>query len=107
MSLATLSQLSQQILLPSQKVVLTVTCNKMQLRDTICKQLVNVNQQLHTSDIHKLVVTGQDEVPIEVHMGIMTKYQDLHITRGGIIHQMCELAICITVVYDDTDVSFF
>lgn len=51
-------KLSQQTPLPPQKVVLTVTRNKIQLIDIICKQLVDMYQQHHADDEHKLVITG-------------------------------------------------
>lgn len=64
--------------------------------------------------MHKLVITGQNEVPVEVHKGIVINHRDLKTSQEEadviIIHQMCELADnnvhCITVVCDDTDVSF-
>ena len=90
-------QLSQHTPLPPQKVVLTVTKNKLQLIEIICE--------------HNLVITGQSEVPVEVHKGIVINRRDLKTSQEEadviIIHQMCELAAtarCITVVCDDTDV---
>ena len=49
-------QLSRSMLLPSQKVVLTVTYNKVQLIDLIVETLREQGKQLKTTR-HKLVVT--------------------------------------------------
>jgi hypothetical protein len=53
--------------LPPQKVVLTVTRNKIQLIDMVCEQLINIYQQHHSDDEHRLVIMDQNEVPVEVH----------------------------------------
>ncbi len=49
--------------LPPQTVMLTVTSNKMQPIDPICKDIVS-----HKVDFnqHKLVLTGSDPVPVEI-----------------------------------------
>ncbi len=108
-------QLSLQTPLPFQKVMLTVTRNKVQLIDIICEQLNHIYQQHHSGDEHRLVITGKNEVPVEVHRGIVINRTDLKTSQEEadviIIHQLCELVAnnpgCITVVCDDTDVSFF
>ena len=76
-------QLSQHTPLPPQKVVLTVTKNKLQLIEIISKQLVNIYQQHHADDEHKLVITGQSEVPVEVHKGIVINRRDLKTSHSG------------------------
>lgn len=57
--------------------MLTVTRNKMQLIDIICTQLTNIYQQNHSDDEHRLVITGLNEVPVEVHKGIVINCTDL------------------------------
>ena len=102
-------QLSLQTPLPPQKVVLTVTGNKIQLIDIICEQLIDIYQHHHSDDEHRLVITGQNELPVEVHKGIVINRTDLQEEADVIvIHQLCELAAnntqCITIVCYDTDV---
>ncbi len=88
-----------------------MTRNRIQLIDIICKQLVDIYQLHHADDEHKLVITGQNEVPVEVHKGVVINRRDLKTSQEEadmiMIHQICELANnvhCITVVCDDTDV---
>ncbi len=110
--LADATKLSLQTPLPPQKVVLTVTRNKIQLINIICEQLILIYQQHHSNDIHRLVITSQGEVPVEVHRGIAINRNDLKTSQEEadviIIHQLCELVVnnprCITVACDDTDV---
>lgn len=58
--------MSLQTPLPPQKVVSTVIRNKTQLIDIICKQLVDIYQQHHADDEHRLAITGQIKVPLKV-----------------------------------------
>lgn len=63
-------QLSPTAPLPSQKLMLTVTQNKKQLIDIICKDIQQDTDflQKHT-EMHKLVITGQDKTPVEISVG--------------------------------------
>ncbi len=89
-----------------------MTRNKIQLINIICEQLILIYQQHHSNDIHRLVITSQGEVPVEVHRGIVINHNDLKTSHEEadviIIHQLCEFVVnnpqCITVVCDDTDV---
>ena len=55
--------------LPSQMVVLTVTQNKMQLTDLILQSL----QEDPIVSRQKLVVTGLNDTPIQIHNGVVTE----------------------------------
>ena len=55
--------------LPSQTVVLTVTQNKMQLTDLILQSL----QEDSIVSRQKLVVTGLNDTPIQIHNGVVTE----------------------------------
>ncbi len=56
--------------LPSQKVTLTITQNKKQLIDIICKDLQS-DTDFHGRNTgkHKRVITGQEETPVEISCG--------------------------------------
>ena len=105
-------KLSLQTPLPPQKVVLTVTENKIQLIDIICDQLVEIYQAEHVQDAHRLVRTGKKVVPVEVFKGIAINRNDLKTFHEEadviIVQQMLELATngisCISILCDDTDV---
>ena len=86
--------LSVQIGTAQQKVVLTVTENKIQLLDIICQQLVEIYQAEHVQDAHRLVITGKKVVPVEVFKGIAINRNKL--ATNGIS--------CINILCDDTDV---
>lgn len=106
-------QLSRSILRPSQKVVLTVTYNKVQLIDLIVESLCEQRKQLKTTR-QKLVVTGSDPVTVEINDGIMIAREDTRNTHEEadviIIHQLmfivkADAMNCnINVISDDTDV---
>ena len=53
--------------LPPQKVLLTVTQNKIQLIDLIVAALQKEKDQFKLCG-HKLVVTGRDPIPVEINM---------------------------------------
>ena len=56
--------------LPSQKLTLTITQNKKQLIDIICKDLVSdTDFHRRNTQKHKLVITGQDKTPVEISYG--------------------------------------
>ena len=104
-------KLSLQTPLPPQKVVLTVTENKIQLIDIICEQLVEIYQAEHVQDAHRLVITGKKVVPVEVFKGIAINRNDFKTFHEEadviIVQQMLELATngisCISILCDDTD----
>ena len=89
-----------------------MTRNIIQLIDIICEQLNHIYQQHHSGDERRLVITGQNEVLVEVHRGIVINRTDLKTSQEEadviIIHQLCELVAnnprCITVMCVDTDV---
>lgn len=101
--------------LPAQQVILTVTENKVQVRDLIFQQLLERVHNRQPTDIafgHRLVVTGPDPVPRDVHMGVLLERTDMRATHEGAYvimpQQITCLATqgcrCIKVVCDDTDV---
>ncbi|MES9884531.1 MAG: hypothetical protein ABW185_27110 [Sedimenticola sp.] len=96
--------------LPAQKVALSVTENKVQLIDIICEQLLE-NGKNYT-DKHKLVVTGQNNVPVQIKGNDVLHLDSLQTTHEEadviIVQQVVHLASSgtdhIRVVCDDTDV---
>ena len=63
--------------LPPQKVLLTVTQNKMQLIELICKDIMT-HSNLLIFTTKKLVITGADPVPVEINPGsIIIHCQDM------------------------------
>ena len=59
--------------LPAQKVVLTVSSNKTQLIDLILADL-----EAHKDVLNgKLVVTGNDPVPIQIYQGVVSKMEGM------------------------------
>ena len=64
--------------LPPQKVMLTVTRNKVPLIDLMCE-----NMALHKdySSQHKLVLTGSHPVQVEINRGVIIKHQDMKTTQ--------------------------
>jgi len=101
-------RLTLQSPLPPQKVVLTIADNKVQLIKLICTELLNRGEKMK----NKLVLTGQDPVPIEVSCDVLRQREDLenfHEEADVImVHQMSKLAeegaTAINVLCDDTDV---
>ena len=98
--------------LPPQKVVLTVTHNKVQLIDFIVERLQD-QTECFSNYQHKLVVTGCDPVPVQLHLGQKILRRDLANTEEEadviIMHQFASTAeegqdSSITVISDDTDV---
>uniref|UniRef100_UPI00359005F2 uncharacterized protein n=1 Tax=Myxine glutinosa TaxID=7769 RepID=UPI00359005F2 len=92
--------------LPPEKVILTVTRNKMQLIDLICEDMAS-----HKDDFtqHKLVLTGSDHVPVEINSGVIIKRQDMKTTQEEtdtiIVQQVAEVkAKKVLVVADDADI---
>lgn len=92
--------------LPARKSVLTSTYNKRQLINLIVEDL-----RSHASDVktNKLVVTGDDPVPIEINKGVVSERRDMrteHEEADNIIIQQASSiqAENILVRCDDTDV---
>jgi len=72
----------------------------------------HIYQQYHSGDEHRQVITGLNEVPVEVHRGMVINHTGLKTSQEEadviVIHLLCELIAnnpqCITVVCDDPDV---
>ncbi|MEL7308361.1 MAG: hypothetical protein AAGK05_11175 [Pseudomonadota bacterium] len=105
-------QLSMTTELPPQKVILTVTENKKQLIEIICNELKGDICFHREIQGHKLIITSQEETPIEIRNGeILTRYDmtTSHEEADIIIAQQMLLAAkespaSITIISDDTDV---
>ena len=92
--------------LPAQKVILTVTGNKMQLIDLICEDL-KAHNDLFTNK--KLVVTGNDPIPVEINKGVIIQRQDMKTMQEEadtmIVHQLADVRPKkALVIADDTDI---
>ena len=106
-------QLTENTPLPSQNAVLTVSPNKKQLMFIICNNIIN-DEAFHIQHTmgNKLVITGSDDVPTEIHKGLVIAWRDIatsHEEADNIIVQqaiMCakEQSGATVVVADDTDV---
>ena len=107
-------QLSPTAPLPSQTVCLTITQNKKQFIDIICNDL-QTDQDFHRSitQNHKLVITGQQEAPVEIgYGGAVIQRCDIATTHEEadniIVQQAMKVAVDeqkqVTVFADDTDV---
>jgi hypothetical protein len=106
-------QLTENTPLPSQKAVLTVSPNKKQLMSIICNNIIN-DEAFHIQHTmgNKLVITGSDDAPTEIHKGLVIARRDIatsHEEADNIIVQqaiMCaeEKSGATVVVADDTDV---
>jgi len=105
-------RISPMMLLPPQKVMLTVTENKVQLVELIVQRLKESCANLAYTQ-HKLVVTGHHAVPIEINLGCIIERRDLESNQEEadviIIHQLLSIvqegaSKNITVLCDDTDV---
>ena len=106
-------QLNLAMQLPPQNVVFTVTDNKRLLIKVICDELIQDEHfhQKHTKT-HKLIVTGEDDIPSEVHKGIVVERADMittHEEADNILVQQMVFATHknqegISVISDDTDV---
>lgn len=107
-------QLSPTAPLPSQKLMLTVTQNKKQLIDIICKDIQQDTDFLHkNTEMHKLVITGQDKTPVEISVGgVIIHRHDIVTTHEEADNIIVQQAIRVardeqrpvTVLADDTDV---
>ena len=96
--------------LPPQKVVLTVTDNKVQIIDLICQSLIQEAQDKPNK--HSLVITSDDSIPVVIQDGIVFHREDLktcHEEADVIIIQQMLKAVengvkRINIVCEDTDV---
>ena len=105
-------QLTTSMPIPPQKVILTIPENKRQLISLIVEDLCDNTNFPETSNIRRLVVTGEDPVPIELTSTARINREDLrtnHEEADNILaHQMVVVAseenkgVC--VISDDTDV---
>ena len=98
--------------LPPQKVLLTVTQNKIQLIDLIVAALQKEKDHFKLC-IHKLVVTGREPVTVEINKGLVIRRCDLKTVQEEadiiMIQQMIAISeeldgAGIRVMCDDTDV---
>ena len=95
--------------LPPQKVILTVTQNKMQLIELICKDIMT-HSHLLIFTTKELIITGADPVPVENNPGsIIIHRQDMKTMQEEadtmIVQQVADVnPKKALVVADDTDV---
>lgn len=91
--------------LPSQKVILTVSRNKKQLIDLISEDLISHKDVFN----NKLVITGNDPVPVQIEQGVVSRREDMAIMHEEadtmLIQQVASVGVAnALVVADDTDV---
>ena len=105
-------RLTLTMLLPPQKVLLTVTQNKIQLIDLNVAALQKEKDQFKLCG-QKLVVTGRDPIPVEINKGVVIRRCDLKTMQeeadGIMIQHMIAISeeldgAGIRVMCDDTDV---
>ena len=93
--------------------ILTVTENKQNLISIVCKKLLTDTEfHLKCTQSHRLVVTGEEDTPIEIHKGVKIMRHDLKTTHEEadviMIWQMYDTVENnhkgIAVIADDTDV---
>ncbi|KAJ8870229.1 hypothetical protein PR048_029246 [Dryococelus australis] len=105
-------KLTENIPLPPQKVVLTVTENKKQLIGLICEELHSDNA-FHKHEVQKFVITGFDNTPFQISAGKVIHNREylytIHEEADTIIIQQMiavsrENPEVISFVSDDTDV---
>ena len=104
-------QLTLQTPLPDKEKVLSCSGNKVHLIDIICKY---VSQKVATDNLtHLLVVTGSNDVPMQISNGVMSQkheYRTTHEEADVIIVQQCYRLInnegcnAVKIISDDTDV---
>jgi len=88
-------QLSLTSPLPSQKVILTITQNKKQLIDIICKDLQS--DSYIQENMHKLMITGQEKSPVEISYDVVIQRHDIATTceeaENIIVQQAMQVAV--------------
>ena len=107
-------QLHANSRLPAQKVLLTVTENKVQLMQLIISDFLDDDTfQAEHTQTHKLVLTGENETPAEISQGSVSERKDLETTHeeadNVIVQQVLsctknERTAKLSVICDDTDV---
>ena len=91
--------------LPSLEVILNVSKHKKQLI-----QLIVTDFMLHKDDFtSRIVVTGNDPVPIEINLGVLIRREDMKVTHDEadtiIINQIVFMDLSnVLVVAEDTDI---
>lgn len=103
-------QLTAKSVLPPQNQILTIPENKRQLIDIIVKSLAS-EAAITMGHQHKIVVTGQDAVPIELSNGRLKAREDLSTTHEEgdaiVVSQAIHVAKerkNVAVIADDTDI---
>ena len=91
--------------IPPQKVILTVSRNKKQLIDLISNDLISYKNEFK----NKLVITGNDPVPIQIEQGIVSRREDMAIIHEEadtmLIQQVASVSVAnVLVIADDTDI---
>ena len=95
--------------LPPQKVILTVMQNKMQFIELICKDIMT-HSHLLIFTTKKLVITGADNMPVEINPGsIIIHRQDMKTMQEEadtmIVQQVADVKPTkALIVADDTDI---
>ncbi len=107
-------QLNLNTSLPARDAVLKNSTNKTQLNKLICEQILHDEKYLkNVTQNHKLVVTGDDAVPIQIFKGRKMPRLDLASTHEEADMIITQQAISVakedpgsrvSVVCDDTDV---
>lgn len=92
--------------LPSQKVIVTATTNKVQLIDLIVEDITAHKGEFKT---HTLFITGSDPIPLEISGGSVFKRLDMSTTQEEgdtlIVQQVALIADgTVLVIADDTDI---
>ena len=100
-------QLTPITSLPLKDIVLKVTESKVQLIQLIVQDLVRNPETFHSK--HKLIVTEQDPVPLEIYNSYVSPRPDLRSTQEEadtiLVHQVSLLGpVKAIVIADDTDV---
>lgn len=98
--------------LPPQKVVLGVTENKKQIIHLICKDLLQDLVFNCNTGLHKLFLTGPEDIPFEISLNGVAKRHDMVTSHEQadniIVQQAMKVALAgdsqVTVISDDPDV---
>ena len=107
-------QLSLTSPLPSQKVTLTITQNKKQLIDIICKHIQKNSYFQKNSEKHKLMITSQQKSPVEISCGVVIQRDDIATNQEAdniVVQQAIQVAVNeqkhVNILANDTDVYTF
>ena len=111
--LSRVHQLTNTMPIPPQKVILTIPENKQQLIALIVEDLSqNVVMPANVNVCRRLVVTGEDAVPVEITSVARIHREDLRTTHEEadnilaqqMVHAASQTDSCVSVISDDTDV---